>query len=395
MSKRGKRKTPKGCFWREGVYYGRIQTGGQDIKWSLRTDDPVIAASRRKAERARVVASQRYGDQRRTFAEAMEAWGKFIVNEISAKTMARYASSLATLEPHLEGLYLDEIDKKTIGEIVAARRDTPYVPKGKKRPIRVKIATINRDLTAVSSVLDYCVDEEWIESNAVRLWLNPGRRRKSRLKERRDPIVLPEMAHIQMVIDRAPGLFREMVHAALRTGARLDELAKGQRPHLDKARKQLTVIGKRNKLRVLDLEHDGEDFGQALFSALPIALETKALFWHRTGGVAQPFRQVSSNFRRIVQSVAKQAQKQAQKQDQSFRPFRFHDLRHVHAVLWLKSGRSIYVLQKRLGHTSIKTTEMYLAYLTPEEARNVMFGRDEEGSNSGSHTAVRNSTKAH
>ena len=52
-----------------------FQTGGGDIKWSLRTDDPRVAASRRKVDHARAVAAQRYGDQRRTFAEAMEAWG--------------------------------------------------------------------------------------------------------------------------------------------------------------------------------------------------------------------------------------------------------------------------------------------------------------------------------
>ena len=39
----------------------------------------------------------------------------------------------------------------------------------------------------------------------------------------------------------------------------------------------------------------------------------------------------------------------------------------LHAVEWLRSGRSIYALQHRLGHDSIKTTEVYLKYLTPEE----------------------------
>jgi len=99
-------KAPKGCYWREGVLWGRIQTGGQDIRWSLRTDDPKIAASRRKAERARAVAAQRYGDQRRTFSEALEAWGRFIADKISGKTLTRYLSSLAVLQPFLEGMTL-------------------------------------------------------------------------------------------------------------------------------------------------------------------------------------------------------------------------------------------------------------------------------------------------
>ncbi len=392
MSKRKQPKAPKGCFWRNGTLYGRIQTAGGDVKWSLRTDDPKVAAGRRKAERARAVAAQRYGDQRKTFADALEAWGRYIVNEVSPKTLQRYTSSLAVLQPYLEGLFLDEIDKKLVGSIVEARRDIPYVPFGKKHPIRVTIATIKRDMTALSSVCGYCVDEDWMESNPVMAWLKPGGRRKSRLQERRDPIVLPQMAHIEMVIAKATGLFGAMIRAALKTGARLDELAKGERQHFDKGRKQLTVVGKRNKLRVIDLEEAGQDFGFEVFAGLPISLETKALFWHRRAAgkrsrgqqPAKPFRQVSSNFGRMVEAVAAEAQKQ----DHDFRPFRFHDLRHLHAVEWLKSGRSIYVLQKRLGHTSIKTTEMYLAYLTPEEAQTAMIGKSAAGPKTGTRAAV-------
>jgi integrase/recombinase XerD len=385
-----KPKAPKGCFWRDGILYGRIQTGGQDIKWSLRTDDPKVAASRRKAERDRVVASQRYGDQRRTFAEAMEAWGKFIAGQISPTTLRRYASSLAVMQPYLDGAYLDEIDKKLIGSIVETRRNVPYIPKGKKQPIKVTIATVKRDLTALSSVFDYCVAEEWMPTNPAMDWLKPGH--KSRLKEQRDPIVLPVPAHIDMVIAKAPGLFADMIRAAVKTGARLDELGKSERSHLDRVQKQLTVIGKGNKRRVIQLIEAGDDFGLQLLSNLPAAIETKALFWHRPPKgkrglgepVARPYRQISSNFRRIVASVAKEAQNQ----DQDFRPFRFHDLRHVHAVNWLKSGRSIYALQQRLGHTSIKTTEMYLEYLTADEQHRVKFGTAPAGSNSGSTAAV-------
>jgi integrase/recombinase XerD len=322
----------------------------------------------------------------------MEAWGAFIARQVGKKTATRYLSSLSVLQPHLEGLYLDEIDKKLIGSIVEARQNTPYVPKGKKHPIVVKPATIKRDLTALSSVFDFCVDEEWMAANPAMDWLKPGHRKKSRLQERRDPIVLPENQHIALVIEKAPGLFAEMIRAVLKTGARLDELANSARRHFDADRKQLTVVDKRNKMRVIALEDAGEDFGFRLFANLPASLETKALFWHRPPRgkraygepSARPYRQVSSNFRRIVAIAAKQAQQQAQ----DFPPFRFHDLRHVHAVNWLKSGRSIYVLQQRLGHTSVKTTEMYLAFLTAEEKHQVMFGRSAEGTKSGTKVAV-------
>jgi integrase/recombinase XerD len=224
-------------------------------------------------------------------------------------------------------------------------------------------------------------------------WLKPGHRRKSRLQERRDPIVLPDPVHIQMVIDQAPPMIARIIMTAIKTGARLDELKKSERNHFDKVRRQLTIVGKRNKLRVIDLE-DGEDFGFAILSGLPVTLETKALFWHRREvkgrsrlgrQPARPYREL--NFDRLVEAAAEQAQNQ----DQHFRPFRFHDLRHVHAVNWLKSGRSIYALQQRLGHTSVRTTEMYLAYLTAEEKQQAMFGASRTGTKTGSRAAVKNS----
>jgi site-specific recombinase XerD len=40
---------------------------------------------------------------------------------------------------------------------------------------------------------------------------------------------------------------------------------------------------------------------------------------------------------------------------------------HLFAVEMLRGGASIYRVSQHLGHTSVKTTEIYLAHLTPEE----------------------------
>jgi integrase/recombinase XerD len=358
-----KRKAPKGCFWRGNTLWGRLQTAGGDVKWSLRTDDPQVAKVRRERERQRLIAKVYYGEDRRAFQDALDGWSKFIVNEVSPSTLKRYTSSLLVLQPHLDGLFLDEITKDVVGEIVKVRRDNPTIPRGKKKPIHVKNATIKRDLTALSSVMDFAVDQEWRDDNPVLAWLRPASRRKSRIRERRDPITLPDSVHVQMVIDRAPGLFAKLIDAARRTGARLNELAFATRTQVQHQRRQLTIIGKRNKRRTIDLEPRDYD---EVFRSLPVSLRTNWLFWHdESDEPGQPYRTASGRFRFIVKSVANQAQKQ----EQAFRGFRFHDLRHLHAVEWLKSGRSIYDLQKRLGHTSIKTTEMYLEFLTPDEQR--------------------------
>jgi integrase/recombinase XerD len=53
---------------------------------------------------------------------------------------------------------------------------------------------------------------------------------------------------------------------------------------------------------------------------------------------------------------------------------RLHDLRHLFAVTYLRQGGNIYCLQKLLGHASIKTTELYLDYLTHDEVMLAQFG---------------------
>lgn len=275
----------------------------------------------------------------------MDAWEPWILRSVSPRTAVRYGVSLGQLQPILEGLFLDEINGALVARII------------RERGIKATNATVKRDLVALSSVIGFAIDQGWQEENPVLT-------RMKRIKERRDPIVLPDPDHIRMVIDRAPGMLASMIEVAWRTGARQNELAGARRGQFADNRKELTLYGKGNKARVIDLETFG---GYELLRALPTALRGAYLFWHDGG---QRYANVASRFRAIVRDVAAREAEAGRE----FRPFRFHDLRHRHAVDWLQSGRSIYDLQHRLGHSSIKVTELYLDFLTPEQARIVKQG---------------------
>lgn len=338
MAKRA--KSPPGTYWRGNVLWGRVQVAGREIRFSLRTDDAEVAVGRLEARRQREVAAAHYGDARVTWEDAVLAWGDHIATQAGPRTVQRYAVSLGQMEPYLLGMYLDEIDRSTVAEIVRKRR-----AKG------VSVATIRRDLTALSSVLGFCIDEEWRTDN-------PALDRLKRLKERRDPITLPEAAHIRRVVERAPGNFAKLIEAARLTGCRQAELVTAERRQIDHDRRQFTVIGKGRKLRTIDLSPEA----YAVFASITPNLRTKAIFWH---GAGTAYANVSSRFAAFVRS----AQKSAQGEGVEFRPFRFHDLRHLFAVEYLKQGRgTIYDLKAYLGHTSVSTTEIYLRYLTPAEA---------------------------
>jgi integrase/recombinase XerD len=341
-----KRKAPPGCYWRGKILWGEVKIKGQRIRWSLGTDDPAVAKARRQAGKERALADV-HGDARRTFEEVFTAWEVQLTRSVGPKTARRYFVSLKQLAPWLEGRDLTEIDGRLVAGIIRERQRAG-----------VTNATIKRDLGALSSVLNFAVLQSWIETNPVlpKFALVP---------ERRDPIMLPSDRDIALVMKHAPGMIGKMITAALKTGAREDELVRAKRNDIDHTRKQLTVIGKRNKLRVIDLvPFEGYEF----FIALPAFVGRPHVFWHNKGA---PYTSFAPTFNKLMNRV----EAWAKANGVEFHRFCFHHLRHRHAVDWLKSGRGIYSLQGRLGHASIKTTELYLDYLTPDEVQVAKFGQ--------------------
>lgn len=369
-----KRKAPKGCYWRGDTLWCRFVVQGVEIRRSLDTSDVRVAAARSAKLREDEIATRKFGDKRVTWLEAQDAWTSFIVGHTKQSTADRYLSSLTQIVPMLKDLYVDQIDKQLVATIVGKRQASGV---GKEAKKRVTNATIRRDLTALSSVLDFAEDQGWRSGN-------PALDRLKKMKERRDPIVLPEPAHIEAVIARAPGNFGALIRAAWLTGCRLDELRGLTRDCVDLSLGQIKLYKTKNgKPRVIAM---GD--ARSIIEALPKAKTSDAVFWHGTDSAAAtetqrsrtnrptraaPYLNVSSNFRRLVAAAQKAAQQDADRRGvpTAFRPFRFHDLRHRFAVDWLKAGRKLYDLKAHLGHSSVQVTEIYLAHLTPEEADRV------------------------
>lgn len=338
MSERNLYRRPGSPIW-----YARIQVNGVDQRRSLRTRSRVIAQKKLTKILAEIEEVRFTGKERHTWKHAVTEWRKSIAESVKPSVVDRYKISLRLVRFVMDNLYIDEIGTRTIAKIVKERRDAG-----------ASNATIKRDLTAVSSVLSYCCAQGWREDNPAKSY------DRGVIRERRDPIVLPDAEDIDVVAAAAPQSFGRMIRTAQYTGMRKSELTTMERSQF------------RSKDRVIDLWKTKtsrpravplDDRAVGTLSGTVAHIESPWMFWH---GEGEPYARVSNQFANLVARL-----KSAGKIKKAFR---FHDLRHWYAVDYLRRGGNIYDLKQILGHSSIKTTELYLNYLTPEEQKIAKFG---------------------
>jgi integrase/recombinase XerD len=321
-------------YQRGGIWWLRATIQQREYRESLRTRDVKSARRLRDKRIEELSAAVWHGERRRTWQEAVTAWLEHVGGQIAPSTLKRYAVSIDQCETCLAPFDIDKIDGKVIADLIGARRKLGATP-----------ATVRRDLTAVSRVLEFSEAMEWREGN-------PTLSKRKLLKERRDPIALPTAEAIAAMLQAASKRFAALIEAARLTGCRQDELVRLKWRAINPRAKTLDVIGKGNKRRTLALS----DVAMAHFTAQPRTLESELIFCREDGEIFSQAASDFCHFRRLA--VAK---------DPEFRRFRFHDLRHLFAVEALRGGMDIYTLSKHLGHTSVKTTEIYLDFLSPEE----------------------------
>lgn len=345
---------PKNLYQRHGTWWARFKVRGVEYRRSLRTTVRSEAERRLGAVRKQIEGEALFGIvEPRSFAHAVESWSKHCTADLSPKTVKRYMSSFKQVWRHLADKHVHQIDVAALREMVKARRIEG-----------ASTATIKRDLTAISGVLKHAADEGWMEE------INPtlAMRAKGKMKEKREPIVLPDPDDIKAVKAHSARRFADAIDFARETGMRLSEIFDLQHRHVGQS--AITIPkAKHNSLRVIPLS----DKARRIIEKQPRHIKGPYVFWHSDG---DKWSSPSSSFR----ENQKRAQKAARKAAQEYRWFRFHDLRHLFAVEYLRAKRgSIYDLQRIMGHTSITTTEIYLRYLTPDQVRAAMFGGTKEG----------------
>jgi integrase/recombinase XerD len=357
-------------YKRGEIWWFRCTVNFKEYRESLRCSDVKVARKRRDARLAEIEGAVRFGEVTHTWEEAVTQWAEYAIGQISRTTAKRYAVSLKQVYPMLSGKSISTVSGKDIQTLVEHRRRNGATP-----------ATVRRDLTAISRVLEYAEALGWREGN-------PTLSKRKLLRERRDPISLPTTLDIEAMTQASSPRFSALITAALLTGCRQDELTSLTWKQFQPKTGTLEVIGKGNKRRTIQLSEaatahlDGtvRVLGSDLIFCTPqgtkwidpasyfvkirdrVLMEATRIDAYRKG-----WRKKNWKKNMPLEEVERRVGKFEDLK--KFKPFRFHDLRHLWAVEALRGGMGLYALSKHLGHTSVSVTErVYLAFLTPEEA---------------------------
>jgi integrase/recombinase XerD len=290
---------PKNIYIRGNVYWARFQVAGQPYRRSLYIHTEPKKGAEARAVRALEKLKSEIKDEIRhgivppvLWQQAIVAWHEGIQSNISYKTYRRYLVSLNQCGKWLENKPLSEINGAHLRTIIKERRR-----------LGATNATITRDLTAISSVLNAAIDEDWIEINHA-LMLN-----RRRIPERRDPIVLPTDYSISSMRRGSPVVLADMIDFANETGMRQDEIVQLEWRAIAEIHSEATLHKtKRKKVRTVD-------FGEAAMKILrrqPRCPSTDLVFWE---GEGRPINWVPSRFCAVARKLAQS--------DRQFVRFRF------------------------------------------------------------------------
>ena len=306
--------------WRSGV-----ETDAQSASGPLTVSFAVAKYIASLADNGRPTGET----QARAAVHILPALGSLLVEDLTTERLRRWLADMAKLPARVRG-----------------KRGA--APRYRRRPEneetqRRRQSTANRNLTVLKAALNHCFDERLAKSNDA--W---GRRLKPFRQVDAVRNRFLDMAEAKRLINAADPDFRNLVRAALFTGARYSELARMTVAdfHLDSG---TVAIGrsKSGKPRHVFLTTEGVAF----FRQLCAGRAGHAIMLHKATGnawkTAEQGRPMAAAVRRAKITP----------------PISFHGLRHTYASLAVMGGVPLHVLAKNLGHVDTRMVERVYGHL--------------------------------
>lgn len=338
-------------------------TGAKTRREAERAEERARTLARSRAEQAKAAS-----DLPMTFGAAADLYWSQVGQHLKGGNADGMLWSLAWLKPKIgTSRLLRDIDDRLVAELVAIRRGEHSKSGGNRKrgkpgkraaaPRLVSPATVNR--TVIEPLRQ-------ILNRARLLWKQPVSEIAWRMHVLREPrervreLRAEEEAQLFAVL-------RPDYHPALRfaliTGLRLSEIARLRWSDVDWGGRQITVLGKGDKLATIPMPPDIRELLWPLRGDHPEAVFTYEAARTREGrlrGERHPMTRsgLQITFRRAVATAG-------------IVNYRFHDNRHTAATRTLRVSGNLRLVQTLLRHEQITTTAKY-AHVLDDDVLNAM-----------------------
>jgi integrase len=233
------------------------------------------------------------------------------------------------------------------------------------KKISISDKTIHNILTLLISMLNYAVDSNWLHQTPKikKPKIDPHSSNYSYLKTDKEI-----QKFLKTTLELKGELLFVLYAGAIYTGMRAGELAALTWDKVDFSSRLIRVsesfdgTTKSNTTRfvpLLDVLH------KILLSWQKKGFSSKWVFPNSKGERLQPSGRFFQESIKEVLTAAGFPKTIGRGRRKESHYIVFHDLRHTFASLWMMRSGDIYKLQKILGHTDVKTTQIY-AHLNPD-----------------------------
>jgi integrase len=229
---------------------------------------------------------------------------------------------------------------------------------------RSRKATANRILTVLKAILNKAFYDELIDDNIIWRRVKPFEN-----VEQAKIRFLTEM-ECKRLINAARPDFRDLIKAALFTGARCSELTQLEVSNINIDTASIYISpSKNNKGRYIPLSPEGLDF----FKIAILSKHTNNRVFSKQDGNLWG----ENHHTRLMKEACCHA---------NITPaIGFHELRHTYASLLAQAGADLLTISKLLGHADTRITSRHYAHLCDKTLANAVtkllpsFGHEKEG----------------
>lgn len=225
----------------------------------------------------------------------------------------------------------------------AAKVNTRDVDVSDPEALRRRRDTANRTLTLLKAALNWAFQHQLVESDRAWRLLKPFRDTGAAR------VRFLDVAEQRRLLNTAHGALRDLVAAALMTGARFGELAALTVRDVDGANGTVFVERSKNgRARHIPLTAGG----RALFERLSAGRDPRApLLRGETGEAWKP-----AQYQRAFKTALDRAKLES---------ITLHELRHSYASAMVRNGAPLIVVAEALGHSGTRMAEKHYAHLAP------------------------------